>query len=88
MEEKDFDYSRCPNCGKYFVPKETAEEKQDTMFCSQECKKFYRACFSCGNYFSSSRSEVKIYCSETCEVNPELQVPLHELPSTTAQESQ
>ena len=88
MEEKDLYYSRCPNCGKYFIPEETAEEKQDEIFCSQECKNFYRACLSCGNYFRSSRSEVKIYCSETCEVNPELQIPLQELPSTPAHDSQ
>lgn len=88
MEEKDLHYSRCPNCGRYFASEESAEEKQDNMFCSQECGNFYRVCFSCGNYFTSSRSEVKIYCSETCGVNPEPEVHPQELPSTPAHDSQ
>ena len=69
MEEKDFKYIRCPNCGKYFIDTEI----EDKMFCSHECRNFYKACIACGNYFTTSRTEDKLYCSEICGTNPEPQ---------------
>lgn len=70
MKEKDFNYIRCPNCGKYFID----TEAYNKMFCSRECKIFYRTCTTCGRYFSSSRAENILYCSETCDTNPEAPV--------------
>ena len=67
MDENDNNYSRCPNCGKYFINTE-AENK---TFCSNECLYFYKTCIVCGSYFIASRTDNKIYCSEICGINPE-----------------
>ena len=67
MKEKDFNYIRCPNCGKYFCN----TEEPNKMFCSNECITFYKTCATCGRHFSSSRDENAVYCSETCGTNPE-----------------
>lgn len=65
MKEKDYNYSRCPNCGKYF----SNTDVDNKIFCSDECNNYYAACIVCGNYFSASRTENKLYCSEACSTN-------------------
>ena len=68
MEDRDFKYIRCQNCGRYFI-----NETEDTnKFCSEDCKIYYKNCESCGNYFITSRNLEDLYCSSECGINPEV----------------
>ena len=79
MEEKDLNYIRCSNCGKYFASEE------ENKICSDECKTYYESCRACGNYFISSRKENTIYCSNECGITPKLEVPAQHQPLSLLQ---
>jgi len=67
MEKDDLIYTRCPNCGKFFINL----EKNPSRFCSPECKTYYKTCINCGKYFVSVRNDNTKFCSPECGTNPE-----------------
>ena len=69
MKKKDLKYSRCSNCGKFFIN----TKKNTSMFCSMECSTYYKSCIVCGKYFTSERNNNKIFCSSECGSNPKYQ---------------
>jgi len=69
MEKKDLKYTRCSNCGKFFINTKTTT----SIFCSLECSTYYKKCINCGKYFASERKSNKIFCSSECGSNPEYQ---------------
>ncbi len=69
MKNNNLKYTRCCNCGKFFLN----TEKNPSMFCSPECTTFYKTCINCGKYFVSGRNDKTLFCSSECETNPEYQ---------------
>ncbi len=69
MDKNNLNYTRCSNCGKFFIN----TEKNPSMFCSPECSTYYKACLNCGKFFVSERNSNKIFCSSECGTNPEYQ---------------
>ena len=67
MEKDDLKYTRCSNCGKFFIN----SEKDSPRFCSPECKTYYKTCINCGKYFASVRNDNIKFCSSECGTNPE-----------------
>ncbi len=69
MDKNNLKYTRCSNCGKFFIN----TEKNPSIFCSPECSTYYKTCLNCGKYFVSERNSNKIFCSFECGANPEYQ---------------
>ncbi|MBN2435359.1 MAG: hypothetical protein JXK07_08855 [Spirochaetes bacterium] len=60
--EKETEYIKCYNCGKYI----TKEDAYKGKYCSLACSTLFSKCRNCTSFFKQKDGFSEFYCSKEC----------------------
>jgi hypothetical protein len=75
-DNKEIEYMRCFNCGKFIITEDAYKEK----YCSLICSSVYAKCSNCGTFYEAKKGYSENYCS--CECSTAHEIPNSEIKHT------